>query len=276
MSAKKRPAANKPEEIEVHADFWDRLTEVRAYERAIERGRSEKEAKQTARRALRDFQRKPLVSAETTPGTKSGATRGVARFWARVYIDADSLRGLPFERRLWRVHGTIARASRGRLVVDEVAIRPWGEPGPEPTTAVLRALRVTELRALALEELRNRSEFVAWMEELEREAARTVLVASPEEREAILAGADLAGPEKPRRGRSGGGADFYSRLAADAVLIASTGQAVYATLASQRGTDTESVRRWIRTARRKKVLDPKGNVWRLGPMYGSQEKEEED
>lgn len=256
-----KPRQDPPSSIEAHAEISDRLAALHARERAEARGAAPEQIERSVARAVRQAQRAPVVTADVVDDP-----RAFARFWARIYID----------RRYWRVEGTLARSGYGVVVIDSITIRPWDEPGPEPTTVVLRVLPVTELRRRALAELRSRADFVERMVEVEGQVGRTVLTSSPAEREAILRGGDLAGPEKPQRGRKGGGIDFYRGVARDAVRIAATGSPVYQTLADERGATVDRVRHWIADARSKHqtLVDAPG-VWRLGPRYEPEAKEDE-
>lgn len=226
----------------------------RARADAVERGLFGESVEAFAQDRLREFRRRPLVTA-AQPQARD-RKNVVARFWARARVDGG----------FWHVSGALTR-ELGRIVIGELAIRPW-EGGAVVTTSVLRLLPLSEIRREALAELRGRGRHVDRFEDLEqRTGGRVRLAMSPAERDAVRVAAREAGPLRPALGRGGASPEFLRGVAVAAIRIHGEGSAVYATLAREREAPVPTVRKWVKKARLKGVLSAGGDTWEPGPNF---------
>lgn len=246
-----------PKQIEYVAESRDRYEKQQAADRATASGLTGAARDRSIARALAAFQAKPLVTAI---GYRDRNDPDVhARFWARVPIGDN----------YWRVNGKLATGKQGRIVVRTITVEPWPGSRAEPSSSILRRLPVPHLRELALAQLVERGEFLSWAKRAERLQPTFQLLSTPGRRRQTRQAANFASTNRPQRGRPSGQANqaFYSKFARRAITLAADptlAQPLYQALAAELGSKPETVRKWIATARRLRLLDPRPNVWQPG------------
>jgi hypothetical protein len=163
---------------------------------------------------------------------------------------------------LWAVWGECrTREADGVAVLRDLRLSALDPRDAALTTRVLAAVPIRELVIRAAEEARGELALDAYATAAQLPGRRY----SDEEAEALRR--QLAAPAVPPRGRDGTPADFYNALASEAVEIAERGLPIVATLADRRGRKEQTVKTWIRKARKLGALDRRAAVWKLGPKH---------
>jgi hypothetical protein len=179
------------------------------------------------------------------------------------FVGYARLRGV-----VWRIHGVIRRRrADGVAVATEVRVVAVDPPDAAITASRLAELPVRDLTTKALARL---EEDVG----LDTYAKAAGLPGAIFARDDLVPLRALTAPTVPARGNRGAGPSFYAGVAFEAVGLAERSLPVIRELANRRGRHEQTVKAWIRAARKAGILDPRPGVWQLGPSYPTQHEEE--